>query len=380
VIWHFLEVWGLLLAAFAVGCVIGTGVYVVLAATPLAESQAALVDEIDERLAAIGDFFRRRRDPAPDYGLNRELPAYIAPLPIPPPVPHDGDPAYEAEYVEAPPDMATDADAWGDEGQAAEVPAAMSDVEDFLEDVDPAADAWDDDEARWTEETEAVAETWDAERWPDDAAAEEAAAGSDTAAAEEVPDAMPVEVIEAAEAASPDDGPDVVAPEPETVAEDVPAPETDEAPSVPVVAVIPTDDAAVAAEALPPPALPLPPLLPQPEPEPAPTPEREAEADAPVRPLTLPGPRNGVPDNLQRIRGIGQKNEALLNSFGIYHFGQIAAWTPAEARWVASHLAFPERIERDDWIGQAIVIATGGDTGYVKRRRKSDDEELSAAE
>ena len=91
-----------------------------------------------------------------------------------------------------------------------------------------------------------------------------------------------------------------------------------------------------------------------------------------MRPLTLPGPRNGVPDNLQRIRGIGQKNEELLNSLGIFHFGQLAAWTPAEARWVANHLAFPERIERDDWVGQAIILATGGDTGYVKvaERRK----------
>jgi NADH-quinone oxidoreductase subunit E len=100
-----------------------------------------------------------------------------------------------------------------------------------------------------------------------------------------------------------------------------------------------------------------------------------------MRPLTLPGPRNGVPDNLQRIRGIGQKNEELLNTLGIYHFGQIAAWTPAEARWVASHLAFPERIERDDWIGQAIILATGGDTGYVKSgdRRKGDEEPPVAA-
>ena len=34
----------------------------------------------------------------------------------------------------------------------------------------------------------------------------------------------------------------------------------------------------------------------------------------------------------------GKRNEELLNSLGIYHFGQIAAWTPAEARWVANHL------------------------------------------
>ncbi len=95
-----------------------------------------------------------------------------------------------------------------------------------------------------------------------------------------------------------------------------------------------------------------------------------------MRPAGLAQPRNGVPDNLQRIRGIGRRNEQLLNSLGIFHFGQIAAWTPAEARWVAAFLAFPERIERDDWVGQATILASGGDTGYVKtERRRAQDEE-----
>ena len=91
-----------------------------------------------------------------------------------------------------------------------------------------------------------------------------------------------------------------------------------------------------------------------------------------MRPASLAEPRNGVPDNLQRIRGIGERNEIRLNKLGIFHFGQIAAWTPAEMRWVAQQLAFPERIERDDWVGQAIVLASGGDTGFTKsaeRRR-----------
>jgi predicted flap endonuclease-1-like 5' DNA nuclease len=94
-----------------------------------------------------------------------------------------------------------------------------------------------------------------------------------------------------------------------------------------------------------------------------------------MRPAGLPAPRNGVADDLQRIRGIGRRNEQLLNSLGIYHFGQIAAWTPAEARWVAAFLAFPERIERDDWIGQATILASGGQTGYVKSRRKEAEDE-----
>ena len=108
------------------------------------------------------------------------------------------------------------------------------------------------------------------------------------------------------------------------------------------------------------------PAVTEPAPLPPP-PEEEPEPELPsMRPAGVAAPRNGVPDDLQRIRGIGKKNEELLNSLGIFHFGQIAAWTPAEARWVAAHIAFPERIERDDWIGQATILATGGDTGYVK--------------
>jgi len=90
-----------------------------------------------------------------------------------------------------------------------------------------------------------------------------------------------------------------------------------------------------------------------------------------MRPAGLAEPRAGVPDNLQHIWGIGKRNEALLNSLGIYHFSQIAAWTPAEARWVGARLAFPERLERDNWIGQAIVLATGGDPSTVSPSNRS---------
>jgi predicted flap endonuclease-1-like 5' DNA nuclease len=103
-----------------------------------------------------------------------------------------------------------------------------------------------------------------------------------------------------------------------------------------------------------------------------------ADEIVPMRPASLAEPRNGVPDNLQRIRGIGERNEMRLNNLGIFHFGQIAAWTPAEMRWVAQQLAFPERIERDDWVGQAIILASGGDTGFTKsaeRRRARRQQE-----
>jgi predicted flap endonuclease-1-like 5' DNA nuclease len=94
-----------------------------------------------------------------------------------------------------------------------------------------------------------------------------------------------------------------------------------------------------------------------------------------MRPAGLSSPRSGVPDNLQRIRGIGRRNEELLQSLGIFHFGQIAAWTPAEARWIAAHLKFPERIERDDWIGQATILASGAMLPQEKDAQRRADAE-----
>ena len=111
-------------------------------------------------------------------------------------------------------------------------------------------------------------------------------------------------------------------------------------------------------------------------------------ADSAVaRPMALANARNGVPDDLQRIRGIGRRVERRLNALGIFHFGQIAAWTPAETRWVGRELGFPQRIDQEDWVGQAIVLAAGGSTGFVKsvdrrraRRRQVVERQYDALE
>lgn len=107
------------------------------------------------------------------------------------------------------------------------------------------------------------------------------------------------------------------------------------------------------------------------------------EIVSPKRPSGISAPRGGVPDNLQRIKGIGKRNEARLNALGIFHFGQIAAWTPAELRWVGQHLELVDRIERDDWITQATVLAMGTDTGFEKsaerrRQRRRQEREFQA--
>jgi NADH-quinone oxidoreductase subunit E len=78
------------------------------------------------------------------------------------------------------------------------------------------------------------------------------------------------------------------------------------------------------------------------------------------RPLTLVGARESGPDDLKLIRGVGPKLEAMLHEMGIFHFDQIADWSPMNLRWVDQNLgSFRGRAVRDDWIGQAKKLAAG---------------------
>ena len=79
-----------------------------------------------------------------------------------------------------------------------------------------------------------------------------------------------------------------------------------------------------------------------------------------THPAALAMPKGGKKDNLQRIKGVGKVNESKLNDLGIYHFSQIGAWTPSEARWVGTFLSFAGRIERENWISQAQALADDG--------------------
>jgi predicted flap endonuclease-1-like 5' DNA nuclease len=87
----------------------------------------------------------------------------------------------------------------------------------------------------------------------------------------------------------------------------------------------------------------------------------------PVKPTGRDAPLSTGADDLKRIRGIGRVNEAKLNALGIFHFAQIAAWTPAEVKWMNQFFAFPGRIQREDWVGQAAILATGATTAFAAR-------------
>lgn len=59
-------------------------------------------------------------------------------------------------------------------------------------------------------------------------------------------------------------------------------------------------------------------------------------------------------DRLQAISGIGPVIERVLNELGIYRFVQLARFTPDNIEWLAARIDwFPQRIQREDWVGQA---------------------------
>jgi len=77
------------------------------------------------------------------------------------------------------------------------------------------------------------------------------------------------------------------------------------------------------------------------------------------QPPALAEPKGGRADDLKIIGGIGPKLEKKLNELGIWHFDQIAAWTPDEIEWVNQAISFRGRIERENWVSQAAQLAQG---------------------
>lgn len=96
----------------------------------------------------------------------------------------------------------------------------------------------------------------------------------------------------------------------------------------------------------------------------------EAAAAAAPAPPAPPAPLAPVPvDDLQRIRGIDQILQGRLNQSGVLRFSDIAAWTSEDVARMNQVLGFTGRIEQENWIEQAQILARGGETEYARRRR-----------
>lgn len=105
-----------------------------------------------------------------------------------------------------------------------------------------------------------------------------------------------------------------------------------------------------------------------------PEPEEPAHIEEPVSsvPLIAPKPIIRQPieggDDFQRIRAIDYNLEQRLKAEGIDSFEHIAAWSPADVKRLSGLLDIPGRIDREQWVEQAQILAKGGETYYSRNR------------
>jgi NADH-quinone oxidoreductase subunit E len=79
-----------------------------------------------------------------------------------------------------------------------------------------------------------------------------------------------------------------------------------------------------------------------------------------AKPELLSAPRGGNGDDLGLIWGVADKLAEVLNGLGIWHFDQIATWTPANVAWFEAQIdGFTGRVMRDKWIEQCEKLSTG---------------------
>jgi len=86
---------------------------------------------------------------------------------------------------------------------------------------------------------------------------------------------------------------------------------------------------------------------------------REARPQrAPEKPQSVDQPDDNG-DDLTRIEGVDAQTATALNALGIWHFHQIAGWTQENTDWVNAHFEAENRVERQEWVGQAGALSLG---------------------
>ncbi|MGR3635174.1 MAG: NADH-quinone oxidoreductase subunit E [Shimia sp.] len=101
-------------------------------------------------------------------------------------------------------------------------------------------------------------------------------------------------------------------------------------------------------------------------------PAKTASAEKPAAKKAAPkktAAKAGKADDLKLLKGVGPALEKKLHANGVKTFAQIAAWGEEDITDMDDKLSFKGRIERDNWVQQAKLLAEGGDTEFSKRAK-----------
>ncbi|MDE2561999.1 MAG: hypothetical protein KGL48_07080 [Sphingomonadales bacterium] len=92
-------------------------------------------------------------------------------------------------------------------------------------------------------------------------------------------------------------------------------------------------------------------------------PEPEVAPPAPPSEPAPAAPQSA--DDLTRIKGVGPKLKTRLAELGVTSFAQIAGWSGVDLAGIDAQLgAFAGRPERDNWVEQARLLASGDTAAY----------------
>jgi predicted flap endonuclease-1-like 5' DNA nuclease len=84
-----------------------------------------------------------------------------------------------------------------------------------------------------------------------------------------------------------------------------------------------------------------------------------------------PAASDGVQD-LKRIRLVDADTETRLNKLGVTRYEHIASWMRDDVKKMSHALGFKGRINQENWIEQALILAKGGETHYSLRRARGE--------
>jgi predicted flap endonuclease-1-like 5' DNA nuclease len=88
------------------------------------------------------------------------------------------------------------------------------------------------------------------------------------------------------------------------------------------------------------------------------------EPDAAI--VAMPTPASA--EGLRQIKGLGPKLEAQLAALGVTSLTQIAAWTDADIDRIDAQLGrFQGRIQRENWVEQARLLAAGDEAAFAAK-------------
>jgi predicted flap endonuclease-1-like 5' DNA nuclease len=94
-----------------------------------------------------------------------------------------------------------------------------------------------------------------------------------------------------------------------------------------------------------------------------------------VQPVAEP-----IIDDLTRIKGVGLPVALELKRIGITRFEQVAAWTEEDIAEVSEKLGFSGRIERENWMDQAKILASGSELEFTTHQLREAERHQGGVE